>query len=43
MAENQHNVFPKFIIEDDVDGNLLKDQLLFYSQKGNIKLPSGWC
>lgn len=35
--------FPKFVVENDVDGNLLKDQLLFCSQKGDINLPSGWC
>lgn len=43
MAVNQHSVFPEFLVENDVEDNLLKDQLLFCSQKRDLNLPSGWC
>lgn len=41
MAVNQHSVFPEFLVENDVEDNLLKDQLLFCSQKKGLK-PAKW-
>lgn len=41
MAVNQHSVFPEFLVENDVEDSLLKDQLLFCSQKKGLK-PAKW-